>query len=182
MSSPPEKQPRRRVPRRKAADDPFAGPAALLALAATESRPPSPRVRSALLRRIRASNRPAAAAPPAGWRFESAQAEDGWRGGRIPGVRFKTLSVDAARDVVLLLIEMAPGSRFPDHVHELGGDEGIVLSGDVRTGGRLLRAGDYYQAAEGTVHAGTVSAGGCTALVSLTARAWRQWRANLAAP
>ena len=76
----------------------------------------------------------------------------------------------------MLLIEMAPGSRFPDHAHTEGGDEGLVISGDVITGGRLLRAGDYYFAAEGTTQGETVSPSGCTALLSLTARAWKQWR------
>jgi quercetin dioxygenase-like cupin family protein len=79
----------------------------------------------------------------------------------------------------MVLIEMAPGARFPDHVHDAGGDEGIVISGDVITRGRLMRAGDYYFAAEGTAHLDTVSPSGCTALVSLTARAWKKWREHM---
>src|ERR1043166_1823842 len=110
----------------------------------------------------------------------SARAEEGWRGGVFPGVRFKTLSVDESRDVVVLLIEIAPGARFPDHLHDAGGDEGIVISGDVITGGRMMRAGDYYFAEEGTAHTDTISPSGCVALVTLTARAWKKWRENMA--
>lgn len=152
---------------------------AQLARAAPVAAAPAPGVKTRLLARVRASRTAEAVAAP-GWRFETAGAEAGWRGGAVPGVRFKTLSVDATRDVVLLLIEMAPGARFPDHLHDAGGDEGIVISGGVRTGGRMLRAGDYYFAAEGTVHADTVSPDGCTAVVSLTARAWEKWRRRLA--
>ena len=43
-----------------------------------------------------------------------------------------------------------------------------------------MRAGDYYHAAEGTTQGATVSPSGCTALLSLTARAWNQWREALA--
>lgn len=173
---------------RKETPDPLqaeAGPGedfAPLALAAPGAAAPSPGVKAALLARIRASRTPTVAAPgpvQEGWRFESAHDERGWRGGVIPGVRFKTLAVDEPRDVVSVLVEIAPGARFPDHLHDAGADDGIVISGDVITGGRLLKAGDYYFAAEGTRHVDTVSPSGCVALVTLTARAWNKWRAAL---
>lgn len=165
------------------AENSFAGAGALLALAAPRGAEPPPQIKERLLARIRAAQAGAEARPPApaGFRFESVHAAEGWRAGRFPGVRFKTLSVDEARDVVMLLVEMAPGSRFPDHFHDAGGDEGIVISGDIVTGGRLMRAGDYYHAEENTAHTGTVSPGGCTALVSLTARAWKNWRVAFSA-
>jgi quercetin dioxygenase-like cupin family protein len=153
---------------------------AMLAFAAPVAASPSPRVKEQLMAQIRRTSAGGPAVAPSGWRFESASAEAGWRGGAIPGVRFKTLSVDERRDVVVVLIEMAAGARFPDHMHDAGGDEGIVISGDVITAGRLMRAGDYYIAEEGTAHVGTVSPSGCTALVSLTARAWKKWREQLA--
>ncbi|MDP3071369.1 MAG: cupin domain-containing protein [Opitutaceae bacterium] len=173
MSLRPNKKPRSGAAETLAPDAPLGPVAAKLALAAPVAAAPSPHVKETLLARIRAAaeNR---AAP--GWRFDSAQDASGWRASRIPGVRFKTLSVDEARDLVMLLMEMAPGSTFPDHVHALGAEEGLVLSGDVVTGGRLMRAGDYYFAAEGSSQGATVSPGGCTALLTLTARAWRQWR------
>ena len=122
----------------------------------------------------------APAAPPRppvpGFRFESARTAEGSREARFPGVRFKTLSVDKSRDMVVLRVEMAPGERFADHFHDQGGDEGIVIAGDVFPGGRLMRAGDCYHADENTPHADAVSPSGCTALIRLTERAWQQWR------
>jgi len=116
----------------------------------------------------------------AGWRFESASAAEGWRE-TFPGVRFKTLSVDDQRDVVMLLVEMKPGSRFPDHPHDVSADEGVVISGDVDMDGRLMRPGDYYYAGLGTMHTNITSPSGCTALLSMRASAWRQWREKLTA-
>ena len=157
-------------------DGALSATAAKLALAAPRADAPSPRVREILLARIRGVRAAEKNEAQAGWRFESVGAADGWRTGKVPGVKFKTLSIDETRDVVMLLMEMAPGSRFPDHAHTAGGDEGLVISGDVITGGRLMRAGDYYFAAEGTTQGETMSPSGCTALLSLTARAWKQWR------
>ena len=152
----------------------------MLAFAAPVTEHPPLRIKEQLLARIRAAKATEANVTPPGWRFESANADAGWRGGVFHGVRFKTLSVDEHRDVVVLLIEMAAGARFPDHMHDMGADEGIVISGDVITGGRLMRAGDYYHAAAGTAHVDTISPTGCTALVSLTARAWKKWREQMA--
>ena len=163
-----------------AADVALTGTAAKLAFAAPSAAAPSPHVKETLLARIRGGRAAERDETPAGWRFESAARPEGWRATKLPGVRFKTLSIDERRDVVMLLMEMAPGSRFPDHVHTAGGDEGLVLSGDVITGGRLMRAGDYYFAGEGTSQGATVSPSGCTALLSLTARAWNEWREALA--
>jgi anti-sigma factor ChrR (cupin superfamily) len=152
---------------------------AMLALAAPMELPRA-HIKDQLMTRIRATRAVEANVTPAGWKFESASADTGWRSGVFPGVHFKTLSVDETRDVVMVLMKMDPGARFPDHVHDDGPDEGIVISGDVITGGRLMRAGDYYFAAEGTTQADTVSPSGCTALVSLTARSWKKWRQHMA--
>jgi anti-sigma factor ChrR (cupin superfamily) len=148
---------------------------ALIALAAPVATP-SAKVKVQLLARIRASK----SSVPVGWRFESAHVAEGWRA-TFPGVRFKTLSVDDARDVVNLLVEMAPGARFPDHPHDDGGDEGIVISGDVVMDGRTLRAGDYYHADVGTQHVDIVSPSGCIATLCMRASVWRKWRERAAA-
>lgn len=159
---------------------------ALLACAAPAVPGPSAKVKRALLERIRATKVAAATPTPAiaiavaaGWRFESARAAEGWRE-TFPGVRFKTLSVDDARDVVMLLVEMQPGARFPDHPHAGGAEEGLLVSGDVEMDGRMMRPGDYYHADAGTTHVNITSPSGCTALLSLRASAWRQWRDTLA--
>jgi ChrR Cupin-like domain len=146
---------------------------------------PSPAVKLQLLARIRAAKTPAVGSPAAatlepGWRFESVHDATGWFTLPFSGVRMKKLSADPKRDVIQLLIEIAPGARFPDHDHSAG-DEGIVLSGDVLTGGRLMRAGDYYHAGPGTKHTDILSPSGCTALVSTTLTAFNRWREELAA-
>jgi hypothetical protein len=96
-------------------------------------------------------------------------------------VRFKTLSVDDARDLVMLMVEMKPGARFPDHPHDDTAEDGLVVSGDVQMGDRLMQAGDYYHAEPGTVHVDVSSPSGCTALLSLRASAWRRWRETMVA-
>lgn len=181
MSVKRKKSPRRPALESLAPEAPLTASTVKLALAAPAAAAPSPRVKEALLARIRGARAAGDGAPPqAGWRFESAHAAAGWRATRLPGVRLKTLSVDERRDVVQVLIEMAPGATFPDHLHAEGAEEGLVLSGDIVTGGRLMRAGDYYFAAEGTAQGATVSPSGCTGLLTLTARAWRHWREALA--
>ncbi len=160
---------------------------ALLALGVPADTP-SERVKAALMARVRAAKAATktvgttATVPPvpAGWRFDSTRAEEGWRQ-TFPGVRFKTLSVDDQRDVVMLLVEMAPGARFPDHPHDTSADEGVVISGDVVMDGRLMLPGDYYYAAQGTNHINITSPSGCTALLTLRASAWRDWRTKLTA-
>ena len=181
-SKPAPRPVRRSAPEPWGAGGPLAEAAALLAWAAPAVAAPAAQVKTRLLARIRAvrSGAAPAAAVPAGWRFESARAAEGWRE-TFPGVRFKTLSVDDARDVVMLLVEMAPGARFPDHPHDDGGDEGVVITGDIVMDGRELRAGDYYHADAGTHHVNITSPGGCTALLSLRASAWRKWRGGVTA-
>lgn len=159
--------------------------AAMLAFSAPATAAPSAAVKARLMARIRAAQTPAHGTPevaPAvvGWRFDSVRDEAGWFALPVPGVRMKQLSVDPARDLMQMLVEIAPGARFPDHDH-IAGDEGIVLSGDVFSGGRLLRAGDYYHAGAGTKHADIVSPSGCVALVSFTVKAWKIWKAEMLA-
>jgi|GEM_PF-3419649 len=181
-----ETKPKSRSTRREFADvfdSAAALPAtvALLALAAKDAAAPSVKVKQGLLARIRAERNRApqvkAAAVPAGWRFESARTAAGWLQ-TFPGVRFKELSVDAKRDVAMLLVELAPGASFPDHPHETGMEEGIVISGDVTSGGRLLLAGDYYRAEAGTEHTDVMSPSGCVALLSMRSVVWRQLQAS----
>lgn len=140
---------------------------------------PSPAVKEKLMGRIRAAMRPAASEalplPPAGWNF-IAHDSAGWLTLPFPGVRMKELSADPVRDVAMVLVEMAPGARIPDHQHQ-GKERGLVLSGDAHSGGRLLRAGDYYEAEAGTQHTDIVSPNGCTAVIWVDASAWQTWRA-----
>ena len=168
---------------RRADADPFGlGPlaehAALLALAAPAARGPSPRVKAALLARVRAAKAktPPPAATPAGWRFAAVASDQGWVDLPLPGVRLREVTVDPARDTALLFVEMAPGAIFPDHDHAAA-ERGLVLSGDLLMAGRWLGAGDFYEAAAGTRHERISSPSGCTGLLWVGAAAWRKWRA-----
>jgi quercetin dioxygenase-like cupin family protein len=151
-----------------------ADPAMLLALAAPPVRAPSPAVKEALLARLRlewADKAPV----PAGWRFTRIASADGWVKLPLPGVRLRELAVDAPRDTAMLLVEMAAGAVFPDHDHSAT-ERGLVLSGDLNMDGRLLRAGDFYEAAAGTRHERVASPSGCTGLLWVGAKAWQRWR------
>ena len=164
-------------------EDPFAvSPGAdammLLALAAPTVRAPSPAVKGALLARIRTAN--AVPAVAAGWRFANVASDEGWVKLPLPGLRLREVTLDAARDTALLFIEMAPGAVFPDHDHTAT-ERGLVLSGDLRMDGRLLVAGDFYEAAAGTRHERVASPSGCTGLLWVGAEAWQRWRAQAVA-
>ena len=56
-----------------------------------------------------------------------------------------------------------------------------MLTGDLAMGGRLLRAGDFYEAAAGTRHERVASPSGCTGLLWVGAEAWRRWQAQAVA-
>ncbi len=150
----------------------FPAPFALLAHGVAPVRPPG-KIKQALLERIDAESRPAAA--PRGWRFDSAHRAEGWLTMPFPGVKMKELSDNPGQNAALVLIEIAPGARFPDHEHEFP-DEGIILSGDAINGGRLLQAGDYYFADVGSKHMDTVSPSGCIAVVRLAHTVWQDLR------
>ena len=151
---------------------------ALPALAAPLAPPPPVRVKARLPARIRPKRQKAPV--PAGGQFESVRASEGWRE-NFPGGRCKTLGVDDERAVVMLLVEMAPGARFPDRPHDMSADEGVVISGEVNRDGRLMWPGDGYHAEIGTEQINVTSPSGCTALLSLRATAWRQWQVSLIA-
>lgn len=161
--------------------DPFATTMAAdasmrLALAAPAVRAPSPAVKDALLARVRATKASPPSAFASGWRFEKIMAETGWVKLPLPGLRMREVTVDAARDTALLFVEMAPGAIFPDHEHSTA-ERGLVLTGDLRMGERLLGAGDFYEADAGTRHERIASPSGCTGLLWVGAKAWERWRA-----
>ena len=63
----------------------------------------------------------------------------------------------------LALVEASPGYAGDPHVHEHT-EALYVLAGEVRTNGAVLRAGDGYVAASGSVHDSFVSDDGATYL------------------
>lgn len=90
-----------------------------------------------------------------------------WRPTGLPGVRGKTLFADRASNRRTLLLNMAPGSRIPDHDHG-GIEEVIVLEGDLTIGEHRLKAGDYFRAQPGCRHGAPITEQGCIALVFST--------------
>lgn len=170
------KPPKRAAGETLAVDAPLGEAATRLAWALPQMTPP-PRVKEQLLARIRAEK---TAIPPAvGFRFAALDADENWVRLPFPGVRMREVTVDDERDTALVYVEMTPGAVFPDHEHAAK-ERGLVLSGDFRMGGKLLRAGDFYEAEAGTRHERLSSPSGCTGLLWIGAQAWRGWRAAIA--
>jgi anti-sigma factor ChrR (cupin superfamily) len=115
-----------------------------LAKAADRGAVPGPHVKARLMASL------ATPAVPAGFRFLfGADAE--WLRHPVPGIRMQVLSLNHATGYAMLLLEAAPGTRFPAH-HHGGAEECYVLSGSVQTCNRRMRAGDFLHAAAGTDH------------------------------
>jgi anti-sigma factor ChrR (cupin superfamily) len=117
----------------------------MLVLAESAQGPmPRPEVKAKLLARLSAEGL------PAGFSVRLA-AEDDWLSHPVPGIRMKVLAVNRRSDYATLLLDVAPGTRFPAHNH--GGDEECyVVSGSVMTAGRRLGPGDFIHADAGTHH------------------------------
>jgi anti-sigma factor ChrR (cupin superfamily) len=111
----------------------------------TSGAAPRPMVRNRLLARL-ADGAPS----PAGFAFRFAP-EDDWRPHPVPGIRMKVLAVNRRYGYATLLLDVAPGVRFPSHHHD-GDEECYVISGTVFTLGRRLGPGDFLHADAGTDH------------------------------
>ena len=100
---------------------------------------------------------------PAGFRIERG-ADDTWQPHQVPGIRMKVLAINQERDYATLLLDVAPGTRFPAH-HHGGAEECFVVSGSLHTCGRHLRAGDFVHADRGTDHGELRSDEGCRVIL-----------------
>jgi anti-sigma factor ChrR (cupin superfamily) len=87
---------------------------------------------------------------PPGFVFRFA-VDDDWLPHPVPGIRMKVLALDRAAGYAVLLLDAAPGTRFPPH-HHGGAEECYVLSGTVDTCNRRMRAGDFLHADPDTDH------------------------------
>jgi anti-sigma factor ChrR (cupin superfamily) len=156
-----------RNPDQKAEVAKFLDAAAALASAAAPQVTPPPELRNKILDQIR--NRPqavvGAAAPPVpeGFRFVLND-NSGWQPGPLPGFRVKQLSVSRDMGYHVLLAELSPGARFPEHDHK-SSEELFIVSGHLQTEGRLLGPGDFLHAEPGSHHHELVSPDGCIALL-----------------
>jgi anti-sigma factor ChrR (cupin superfamily) len=145
----------------------FRDAAAALALARCEQVAPSSNLRDKILERVRQSAQTAPVMPapetPPGFRFVLND-ETGWQPGPLPGFRIKPLSTSRDMGYHMLLAELAPGAKFPEHDHN-SSEELFVLSGHLHTEGRVLGPGDFLHAEPGTHHHELVSPDGCVALL-----------------
>jgi anti-sigma factor ChrR (cupin superfamily) len=91
---------------------------------------------------------------------------DGWINTDHPGVRTKLLSSGPHPGYEVMLVELAPGAKVPEHVHS-GIEEIYMLSGHLYTEGQMMGPGDFARADAGTHHREVVSADGCLALLIL---------------
>ena len=77
------------------------------------------------------------------------------RSGRLPwgehsaGVRTKDFWPDPTSEARCFLLELAPGSVFPDHEHNAL-EEVFVLRGSFSVAGEVLRTGDFCRSEPGT--------------------------------
>jgi anti-sigma factor ChrR (cupin superfamily) len=130
-----------------------------LARAADTGEAPRPEVRQRLMTRVAET----IAAPPAGFSFRLDSEQD-WQAHPIPGIRMKVLSMNERRGYATLLLDVAPGTRFPAHHH--GGDEECyVISGSLVACGRRIGPGDFHHADAGSDHGELWTDEGCRVLL-----------------
>jgi quercetin dioxygenase-like cupin family protein len=118
---------------------------------------PRPEVKQRLLARL------AQPVVPEGFsfRFES---EPDWVAHPVPGIRMKVLSINRAGGYATLLLDVAPGTRFPPHYHD-GDEECYVVSGSLYTCDRHLCAGDFVHADANTNHGELWTEEGCRVIL-----------------
>jgi anti-sigma factor ChrR (cupin superfamily) len=130
-----------------------------LALAAAAAGPiPSPDVRARLMTRIGTT-----AQPPPGFGF-AYDGDDAWLPHAVPGIRMKILAINRERSYAMLLLDVAPGTRFPPH-HHGGAEECYVISGSLFTCGRRFGAGDFAHADRESDHGELWTEEGCRVIL-----------------
>jgi anti-sigma factor ChrR (cupin superfamily) len=139
----------------------------VLALALAESAAgaaeggPHPEVRPRLMQAVRLASKQAA--DVSGFAFHYAN-DDRWMPHPVPGIRMKILALNRRRGYATLLLDVAPGTRFPAH-HHGGAEECYVISGSLFTCGRRLGAGDFVHADENTDHGELWTEEGCQVIL-----------------
>ena len=129
---------------------------ALAQSAAGASEPVSADVKQRLMARVRE-------AEPAGFSF-SWRADDVWMPHPVPGIKMKVLALNKQRGYATLLLDVAPGTRFPSH-HHGGAEECYVVSGSLFTCGRRLGPGDFVHADADTDHGELWTEEGCQVIL-----------------
>jgi anti-sigma factor ChrR (cupin superfamily) len=124
---------------------------------ATDGESPRPEVRQRLLARLEEP------AVPDGFSFRFG-ADGDWLPHPVPGIQMKVLALNPASGYATLLLDVAPGTTFPSH-HHAGAEECYVISGTLRTCGRVMRAGDFLHADADTDHGELITDTGCRVLL-----------------
>jgi quercetin dioxygenase-like cupin family protein len=132
----------------------------LAELASAGAEWPRREVRDRFMARIDADEPPV----PMGFAFNLATQFDRWIPHAVPGIRVRPLSVNRDRGYATLLLDVAPGTRFPAH-HHSGAEDCYVISGSLFTWGRRLRAGDFLHADAGSDHTEMWTDEGCQVLL-----------------
>ncbi|MCA1582304.1 MAG: cupin domain-containing protein [Acidobacteria bacterium] len=89
-----------------------------------------------------------------------------WTDHSSPGVRVKVVSTDPVSGTRCLLLQLGPGSVFPDHEHS-GVEEVFVVSGSFSVAGQILRTGDFCRSEPGTKDWDITTEKGALLLVTL---------------
>ena len=89
------------------------------------------------------------------WRWAEPEWEEA-----APGITYKILANDAARDRVTMLVRLAPGIAYPPHTHA-GIEELHLLEGELWIEDRKLLPGDYNRGEPGTSDQRVWSETGC---------------------
>jgi anti-sigma factor ChrR (cupin superfamily) len=100
---------------------------------------------------------------PTGFSFRFGADAD-WLSHPVPGIRMKVLALNRAAGYATLLLDVAPGTRFPAH-HHAGAEECYVVSGSLYTCDRRMTAGDFLHADARTDHGELWTEEGCLVLL-----------------
>ena len=76
----------------------------------------------------------------------------------MTGVQYIPLRSDAKERTGTFLLKMAPGSTYPPHRHP-GGEELMVLKGEMSVSGQGMKVGDFLFAPPGSIHEVTSETG-----------------------
>lgn len=117
-----------------------------------------------LARRITEDAGEASEAPALKWEWH----EPSWREA-APGLTYKILAADQARDRVSLMVRLAPGVAYPPH-HHAGVEVLHLLDGELWIDERKLLPGDYNRSEPGTSDQRVWSETGCTCVLITSTR------------
>jgi len=86
-----------------------------------------------------------------------------------PGISCKLLATDSKKNIVSMLVRLAPGMNYPPHTHA-GVEELHLLDGELWIDDRKLSPGDYNRAEPGSKDARVWSETGCTCVLITSVR------------